>query len=449
MEIFYIILGVGCLVALTVVFFTRTVSLTVSAIFVIAALLVPLPVYGITTTIVKNDRESFNEYWNGSEVATASNSITCVRDGSCVNTFSCDAYIVYETEFYTDSEGNSQSRSVPKTKYHDCPYSVEETSYVINTTLGDFSAGAHLMTGEPFRFGHDIPGGQVTTPPQLWLDAQARIADGVPGGVTKVAQYKNYILASDYTLFKEYSDTIEHLVGDGLLGAPSAGVSSLYQASKVYAWGGVKIPGSYVSDVQNLNARFGSELHGDLHVVFVPASKVGDKTDYVNALKAYWTSPEHGDDAIAKNTLTVVVGVQGKKAKWAGMFTGMPVGNEALTTQVGSVLAGESLSEGFIGSPVFDPATGAYTASNGVVENVLFGVNKFERVSMSANDGEDDTGSGFKYLSEAWVPDEGTMGWVYGISIFLILVLFVVGGVVSYNSKDFDPVGEFLHAKGK
>ena len=209
MEIFYIILGVVLLAALVFVFFTKIASLTIVLITAVVALLLPLPVYGITTTIAKNDQETFNEFWNGSELSTEAESRVCQRDGICVNTFQCDPYTVYETEYYTDSEGKRQSRQVAVTKYHDCPYSTEETTYLISTTLGAFSAGSNLMTGEPFRWGHNIPGGQVTTPPQLWLDAKARIENGAPGGVTKVNQYKNYILAADYTLFKEYSDERE------------------------------------------------------------------------------------------------------------------------------------------------------------------------------------------------------------------------------------------------
>lgn len=446
MEIFYIILGVVLLAALVFVFFTKIASLTIVLITAVVALLLPLPVYGITTTIAKNDQETFNEFWNGSELSTEAESRVCQRDGICVNTFQCDPYIVYETEYYTDSEGKRQPRQVAVTKYHDCPYSTEETTYLISTTLGAYSAGSNLMTGEPFRWGHNIPGGQVTTPPQLWLDAKARIENGTPGGVTKVNQYKNYILAADYTLFKEYSDEIEKLKADGYLKPPASGVENLYQAVKVYSYG-VKIPESYVSDVQNLNAKFGAELHGDLHMVFVPANKVGDSTNYANALKAYWTSPEMGDNAIAKNSVTIVVGVNGSESKWAKMFTGMPVGNEALENQISNELKNLPLDENFIGNPVFNIDKGTYSSSDGKVESILFGANKFERVSMSA-EGEDDSGTGFKYLSEAWIPDEGTMGWVYGISIFLILVALGVGGMLSFKNNDFDPVGTFLHKKG-
>lgn len=92
------------------------------------------------------------------------------------------------------------------TKWHDCPYSTQETSYYVSTTIGDtFTMGANLMTGNPFRsYERKNPGGQVTQPPAEWSAAKSRIESGSPGPVTAVKSYANYILASQNTLFKRY-----------------------------------------------------------------------------------------------------------------------------------------------------------------------------------------------------------------------------------------------------
>jgi hypothetical protein len=463
---------------------------------VVLAMLAPLPVYAISTSIAKNNDQTFNEYWNGFETATRLDVQGCERDGSCRNTYSCDPYTVVEIEFYTDSEGKSQSRMVTRTKYHSCPYSSEETSYYVDTTLGSYTIGSNLMTGTPYRGGMGIPQGQVLSAPAFWTEAKTRVDAGNPGPVAKVATYKNYLLASESTIFKRYSNRIDEFRASNLLPDPTSGISGFYDASKAYFVGvdpkQVDIE-EYSKDVAALSASFGTFLQGDLHVVFVDAESVGDPTDYGNSLMAYWQSHELGKNALAKNTMVVVIGVESYVAPaleealdpamptipvpiplplpenddsatlitpiipegagvvaWAKTYTGMPLGNESLITEVESNLKGEVLDGNLLGRPSYDIKNATMVESDGVLENMLFGKNKFERVSMSALD-ENDSGSGFGYLSDEWVPDAALMTLIYFISSALVLIVLGSAASLLYTGRYTlsDPLRDLIHFKEK
>jgi hypothetical protein len=308
--IFYVVLGLvivaGCVFLAKGKFGPNVTALAATIVF---ALLAPWGVYSITEAVAKENDQTFYEFWNGSESAVSTKVVQCDRDGSCKHEYQCDPYTVVEMESYTDKDGNPKSRPVTKTKYHDCPYSKEETDFIISTTLGSFSAGDNLMTGEKFRGNKEIPGGRQQAP-QAWIDAKNRIESGNPSGVTQLHKYKNFILSADVTLFKNYSDKIDHFLADGMLPTPVAGVHSLYMANKAYSAGDTKIDmNSMNSQLKQLNGLVGAELRGDMHIVFVEAAKAGDPTDYTNALKAYWSSEAVGKNAIAKNSLNLVVGV--------------------------------------------------------------------------------------------------------------------------------------------
>lgn len=490
MVIFYIILAVvvtAAAVVLVKVF--NAMHITAFAATALVAMLLPLPTYAITTAIARDDQQTFHEYWNGYEVSADTSVVTCTRDGSCQHEYSCDPYTVTEYETYTDSEGHQKRRPVTKTKYHSCPYSKQETTYTVNTTLGGYTVESHLMTGEPWRWGHSIPGGRVTKAPAVWTAVQKRIAEGNPGGVTKVSNYKNYILASD-NLFKRYSDKVEQLQKKGLLPAPTVGVTGMYDAQKVSFIGnmhGAPVE-SLEKDMPRLNGAVGSELRGDVRVVFVDADKMTDNTeDYANAVMAYWQSKQFGRDALAKNTVAVLVGVKGYEkpatsevsptaavtptatptpaapansepvikpgtpvVAWAKAFTGMPVGNEALLQQFSSELPGQVIDKNFLGSPKFNPSNSTITHTNGVIEGMLYGENKFQRVSMTAKDAGD-VGSGFAYLGQNWQPDTGTLVTFYIIASFLFTGALIGGSVLTMNlaaSRSADPIKMFL-GKGK
>lgn len=448
MLIFYVVLCLVIVAGCVVIFKSNNRGhLTVLTITILAALLAPWGVYSITAAIAKNDDQTFNEYWNGSEVSATYSTVKCDKNGRCKHYYDCDPHLVTTTETYTDEKGNMKTRQVTKTEYDSCPYSREETTYVVNTTVGKFTAGDSLMTGEEFRFNKSIPGGRQNAP-ALWIEAKNRIESGNPSGVTSRHTYKNFILSADVTLFKNYSDKIEDLEKEGLLPTPASTVRDLYQSDKVYSVGDTKVDvGEMKRQLTQLNAYVGAELRGDAHVVFADASRVGDKTDYTNALKAYWSSEKVGKNSIAKNTLTLVIGVEQKDGKptvkWATGFTGMPVGNEGLIQEF-SNLKGSVIEGNFIGSPKFNPSSKTYTLSGGKVESMISGTHKFERVSMSASDASD-KGSGFSYLSESWTMKPAQLAVAIWVSSILSVIILVIGTLINFNIASYrgDPVKDF------
>lgn len=449
MLVFYVVLGL--VIVAGTVFMVKSkldVHFTVLSVAIVAALLAPWGVYSITAAIAKNDDQTFYEYWNGSEVSTSATAVACERDGRCQHNYDCDPYTVVTMETYTDEKGNTQSRPVTKTEYHSCPYSTEETTYKINTTIGPFTAGDSLMTGGEFRGHKNIPGGRQTAP-VTWLDAKNRIDSGNPSGVTARKTYKNFILSADVTLLKNYSDKVEDLEKEGLLPTPVSQVHAIYQANKAYSVGDTKVDmGSMNRQLTQLNAFAGSELRADTHVVFVDASRAGDRTDYTNALKAHWSSEKVGKNAIAKNTLTLVVGVTQKDNKptvdWATGFTGMPEGNEGLLQEF-SNLKNSTIDENFIGSPKFNPSSKTYELSGGELETMISGTHKFSRVSMSASD-EDDKGSGFSYLSESWQMKPAQLAIAIWVSSIVSVIILVIGTLINFNlaRTSKDPVRVFV-----
>lgn len=460
MLIFYVVLGMAIVAGC--IFLAKSKApthLTVLSAAIAAALLAPWGVYSITAAVAKSHDQTFYEYWNGSETATRLSAIACERDGRCTHTYDCDPYEVTSTENYTDSEGKRKTREVKETKYHSCPYSHEETTYTVETTLGPFVAGKSLMTGEQYRWGKSIPGGRQSAP-ALWVEAKNRIDSGNPSGVTSRNKYKNYILSADVTLLKNYSDMIEEFEEDGLLPTPVSEVHSLYQANKAYSVGETGVDmASMNRQLTQLNAFAGSELRADTHVVFAEASKVGDPTDYTNALKGYWSSEKVGKNAIAKNTVTLVVGVEQKDGKpvvkWATGFTGMPVGNEGLLQEFTN-LKGTVIDGNFIGSPKFNLSSKTYELSGGKLESMISGEHKFSRVSMSADD-KDDTGSGFSYLSESWHMKPAQLAIAISISSIVSVIILLIGKTMSDSMANTrgtrygnrgpsyrDPVGDFI-----
>jgi len=361
-----------------------------------------------------NDSLTFKEYWNGYETAATASVRACTRDGSCRHEYSCDPYTTTST--YTDANGNVQVRT--ETHYHQCPYSTEETTYVIETSVGDHVVAKDVMTGEQFRSGHSIPGGQVTEPPAEWLSAQDRIAAGAPLGVTSRHDYDNFVLATDADSYSSNEELILTYLNNNQLPQP-AKAEGLYGVSKVYdpmhVLTNAELQG-YTSDVTQLNGNFGSELQGDLHVVFIDSGV--NPSDYASALRAYWLSPDMlGRDTAAKNTFVAVVGVNSSGVSWVRAFTGMPVGNEELLNDFNTM--GEMpLDSSLIGSSEYNASDGYVKHTTGVFETALFGENSFERVSM---------GDGYSDLREAVQIPSGHYVWFGVVNFFALAIIWGLG----------------------
>lgn len=375
---------------------------------------------------------TFKEMWNGFELAAESKTVTCVIDGSCHHTYKCDPYTVtvHKTRTVKDSNGNNQTEhyTEQETKYKSCPYSKEETSFWVTTTLDDVSYGDRLMTGEPYRWGKRIPGGQAQVPVE-WISAKDRINAGKPHGITEVHKYKNFILASNDEIFKKNPELIEDLMRDnllpGLASTTQMGFTNKFHAVEVNA------PDSFSVDVANLNGAMAMDKKfGDLRVVAIDSDRAGSPDDYTNALSAYWSSVEHfGKNALPKNAVVVVMGVSSddKTVEWARSFTGMPMGNEGFMQAVSSQIKDVPFDSDLLGRPHITKDQ-SVVKSGGVLEEVLWNsANGFQRVSMS---GDGIESAGFLYLGSSVTPTTGyivTAGILWAIllggSITLSLIL--------------------------
>lgn len=383
-------------------------------------------VYSVGKNIYQNETSRFNEYWNGFETAAYKKDVTCVRDGSCVHTYDCDPYKVLVTKTRTVSDGKggttTETYTEWETRYHQCPYSTQETSYYVDSTIDTFTIAKSLMTGDQYRAGRSIPGGKQTDP-VAWLEAKDRVESNQPGPVTAVKNYKNFILASQDEFYAKYSDQIDTLKEKGLIRPPAQGVHSVYYADKAYNFGSKLAPDAFIklkNDVAYLNGAVGGELQGDLHVVFTSADVEVGKDDYLNTLMAYWQSEEMERNAISKNAIVVVMGISadGKTVEWAKAETGMPVGNEGMAVAIASAFKDVPVDDKLIGRPSYDIGSGAVKHSEGMLETILWGDNGFERVSMSSND-EDDNGTGYDYLLAGINPE----GWALFFIGFVNFIL--------------------------
>jgi len=423
--------------------------------FGVGSLVIALLAAPITTVagwnIAKADKLSFNEYWNGYELRADWQRIPCSRDGPCIREYSCDPYIDVHTRTVTDSDGNSHTETYTETHWHDCPYTTEEWTFTIATTIGDYLIAEHWLPTNPdanrWRATEGIPGNIPSGIPAFWLQVKERIDAGAPGPVTKRMQYDNYILASDKSILRQYSDKIESFKKQGLLPPVVTSVRDFYYADKVSFVGfSPANKTEWQETLMRLNAALGTELQGDLHLIVVQnASITAEKDAYITALKAYWSDPEtFGDQAISKNSIIVVIGTEdGSTVSWARATTGMPQGNEYMLVAIQNRIAGAPLTPQAVlgvvrGEFYWKEKDGEKKLKvrglhgNGALENILWGLDdpatKFQRVSMTSND-SDDIGGGFLYLNSEIEPTDGAKALIV-IAGFIISMLVWVAFVI-------------------
>jgi hypothetical protein len=383
---------------------------------VLSAIVIVPGVTVVGISIAKSNALSYNEYWSGFEVTADVRTIQCSKDGPCKHEYDCDGYPV--TTSSTDSKGNVTTET--HTEYHSCPYVTDEYVYTVSDSLGDtHTLGDHWWPGNPdahrwtgygyndpaWGFGApSTPGNVPTGEPALWRAAKNRIADGHPGGVTKVAQYDNYIMASQTTILKQYSGAIDRYRADGLMPTPAKGVHDLYLADKTYFVGDV--PGdaaAWQESIARFNGALGTEKQGDLHLILVTDKAITDPDEYTSAVQAYWQSPSLGDDALSKNGVVVVLGSTdgGKTVSWARAFTGMPKGNESFLVSVREDLPGTALTPAAVlGDPRASFKNGDVVVkhTHGALEDAAYAKDTgFVRVEMK----------GFAYLAGEIQPGTG------------------------------------------
>ncbi|MFW5704121.1 MAG: hypothetical protein ACOCXQ_04735 [Patescibacteria group bacterium] len=403
--------------------------------------------------VARDNLLQYKEYWNGYEVSAVAQEYTCTRDGPCVHEYDCDSYRCNPhncncrcTSRNKDGRCTSETCSTCyDTCWRDCPYCTKETTYVIQTTIGDVTIAAHRLPVDPHanrwepHRGRELPQYVIERAgvgaPDLWIQAQERIASGNPGPVTLEKQYENPILASQAQLLIQKSASIQTYLEMGLLPTPSKGTYNHYYATKVYGLG-FEPPNAqdWIDANMRLNAALGMDLRGDLHFVVLQDSRVVNPDDYFLSLMAYWQSEEMGKNAISKNSIVVVVQTtDGVTIDWARAATGMPEGNEHMLVELKTQLTGAQLDPMLIfgtpkGVPEFENGqvvdVNPQISNTGILEQVLWGDNAFVRRCMFCDDQDEEGKTSFDFLISQIQPTGWQQFWIIFLNTLLSWVLW-------------------------
>lgn len=389
------------------------------------------------TTMAFKNAVTYEEFWGGYEVEAVWLKTTCHRDGACTHYYDCDPYQVkvVDRAAYTDDKGRYHPEQYHyETRYHDCPYVTEEWSFYVKTTLGEYTIASHWLPTNPdqhrWRSHKRVPDGLGPSGiPPFWQQVKERLAENKPGPVSARREYPNYILASQHTILKKYSQDIARYKQQQLFPPLNKKVYNHYAADRFYFVGVARPKGNWELLSNYFAGAFGIDLQGDLHLVVVDANKVTDPDNYVGALGAYWQSPEFKHDALSKNAVVIVLGTtDGQTVAWARGTTGMPKGNEALMIDIRDKLPGTQLTaEALYGPPTgelyTDPADRKVKVriihSAGALDKVLWGEHKFERVRMTS----------YEYLAHEIEPTAGQKAWIV---FFCVLFGCIAWGICIY-----------------
>ena len=375
----------------------------------------------IGTKLAYDNAVTFNEFWGGYETQAVWIKTECYRDGPCIREYDCDPYQVYVVDraAYTDDKGvYHPEQGHWETRYHDCPYTTEEWTFVIKTTLGEYTIASHNLPTNPdshrWRPGKRVPDHFPSGIPIRWQQCKDRLDRNQPGPVTARKDYENYVLASQNTILKQFSGDIESYKKAGLLPRLNGSVHDFYYADRVY-FVGKQPAGDWQRTANYFAGAFGIDLQGDLHVVIVDANVISNPDNYAGALAAYWQGPEFQKDAFSKNGLLVVLGTKdGVTVDWARAATGMPKGNEGLLLDIKNKLPGTALTP----EAIFGPPMGSLYQdqgktkvrihhSAGALDKVLWGDNKFQRIRMRE----------YQYLSSEIEPTSGQKNLIIFFSV--------------------------------
>lgn len=388
----------------------------------------------------------YHQFLNGSIVATNSMFYQCSEDGSCVHDYACNYYYVDETEYYTDSDGKSRSRTVSVRKHHDCPYATKEYSYTVTDSFGnDYMLGEHLFDKNPQEWsrGEGIPRDVPRGVPPQWQHASDGIKSGNTDPVTVPGDYKNYVLSSEHTLLKAASSDITLLKSKKLLPDHTTNLESpIYNnflASKV-SFVGLKPPNSenWQDALMRFNAALGTMRQGDMHVVVIKASAIPPSVsseDYLNAVKAYWLN-DLSKNALAKNGIVLVLSVDDSAStiKWARSATGMPIGNGPMLQALNTELNGQPFTVDSVLGTTSGQVVSAgsktkvnYQIGSGLAAQIIMQDFPFQRACMGCEGKEDVGQHGFVNLSTEIPLDGAVLVWT--IIIDIVLCLFLAIGI--------------------
>lgn len=422
--------------------YSYSVSRTEFAVTLLTIGLIVIPLVNVVgeNLAVAQQINGFKEFWNGSIIETGTSSNTCTENGDCAHTFECHGRWVPVTTTSTDANGKVTTSTSLEYESDQCPYVTVEYDHWIRTNIHDEPIvidnnvfDANPAVWDPSE-GRGIPEGVRRGPSPLWTSYRDAIAAGDAPPATRINEYSNFVLATRNDVLKEFSDSIDGYLKQKLLPPHTSGVPDTdpvagVTAGKVQFVGGV--PGSRDWNVAlaRFNARLGSTLQGDMHLVVVPASKVRNADDYISALTAYWQSDKFGKWGIAKNVIVVAVGVSanGETIEWARAKTGMPLGNESMlkafalrldgTPFTALALFGDTTAKVVNGKPRYE------TTGKALIPKIVFDDFPFKRASMSGKD-KGDNGDGFVYLG-----DEVQADLSAGAYALMWLIVTVIAGI--------------------
>lgn len=396
----------------------------VAASVVMLLIVIPLTSFvGVKMAI--NNQVVFQENRGGYEVSAEIVRTACYRDGSMKHYYMGDRERVWVDTSYTDSKGKRHKQGHYKTVDHRIPYTTEEWTFVVKTTLGDYTIADRNLPTNPnlyrYRWLVNVPGHLPAGVPDRWQQVKDRLDRGEYGPVTARFPYDNYVLASQKSILRRYSDSIGKYRASGQLPRLNSSIYDFYFSDRVYGVG-VSAGKDWQEAINRFNAAFGHFRQGDLHLVLIEAGKISNPDNYINALAAYWQSPEFEKDAFAKNGVLVVLGVDATgKIVWARATTGMPMGNERMLLELSQVLPGQmAVPEAVLGSPRAVMHNGSLSVSltDGALEKLFWTQPGFQRVRMKEHPG---SGNGFAYLMRELEPTTGQK------VLILFFVMFFAG----------------------
>lgn len=392
----------------------------------------------------------YNEFLNGVVYRTEIRSTGCSKNGSCVNTYRCDPVEVAVTHYTHDSKGNVTGSYVTwHTEWSDCPYSTVEVDYVVHVTYvfkeEEVVIDRAVFPPNPveWRPGSGLPAVQ-RGPSPAWSAIDAEVKGGSAPPWTTTHTYSNYVLASQDSILRLSSHDIlkyrrahllpSHTVGVGASTDPTV-VTPGGKAAKFTTVGVAADHAAWNDALMRVNARLGTELQGDMHVVAVDAAKVDSPDRYAAALVADWQSARYGKWAFPKNGIVVVLGVEDGTVAWARAKTGMPTGNGAMLAMLRSRLTGVSFTpESVLGTTLTHPGrTPKYGKHSGVVPSVVFDKAPFKRACMECGDPGEAAADGFTYLGDEVVPNVSPRTrLIAGVTLtFVFAAIFAAASYVS------------------
>jgi hypothetical protein len=377
---------------------------------------------------------TYHENWSGYEKHANFTITKCDRDGWCHNCYDCDPYTVQVSYECGGTVGTGKNaRYVSKTcwrdeiRYHSCPYTTEEWTFDVDTTLGNVPMASHWLPTDPdkhrWRWYESVPSYLPSGIPQPWQQVADRLKAGHPGPVVFRHDYPNYILAADYTILKHNAVYVQKYKQLDLLPALNSAISGYYTGNRVY-FVGTHPDGDWVTASNYFNAALGMEKQGDLYLIIVDAAKITDPDSYTSSIVAYWQSAVFARDTLSKNAVVVVLGTDDNKTvKWSRGATGMPSGNDVMLIDLRQDLVGKPLDPKVIfGEPsgtVYpdgDTLKVKVNHTNGILEQVLWGKNGFHRISMRE----------YQYLKHEIKPTSSQLVWLYLIVAVLSAIAFYV-----------------------